>query len=124
MALVWLLSKDLLKCRKPALLLGFCDVSLYSNSGVDRIIQTLPSTHLCCFMFIFSEFYLIFFPYQIIRAKIEPSKTIHSALISLILIALLYAFYNKSAITKSITISFVNVLSCYHITNNYKCIFT
>ena len=27
-----------------------------SNSGADRIIHVLFSTHLCCFLFIFSEF--------------------------------------------------------------------
>ena len=50
----------------------FRNLVRYSNSGVDRVIQALFNTHLCCFMFIFSELYLIFFSYQIIRAKIEP----------------------------------------------------
>ena len=57
-----------------------------SNSGVDMIIQVFFSTHLCRFVFIFSEFYLVFFSYQIIRAKIEPAETIFLALISPILI--------------------------------------
>lgn len=35
---------------------------------------------------LFSELYLMFFSYQIIRAKIEPDKTIFSALIAPILI--------------------------------------
>lgn len=37
------------------------------------------------FVFMLSRFYLIFFSYKIIRAKIESIKTIFSALISLIL---------------------------------------
>ena len=52
----------------------FLDFSSYSNSRADRIIQVLFSTLLCRFVFIFSEFYLIFFSCQIIRAKIEPSQ--------------------------------------------------
>lgn len=64
----------------------FRNFSSYSNSGADRIIQVLFSTHLCRFAFIFSGFYLLFFYQQIIRAKIEPDKTIFSALIAPILI--------------------------------------
>lgn len=63
------------------------DLPFYSNSGADEIILAFSSTHLCCFVFIFSAFHLMFFSHQIIRAKIEPYKTIFSALIAPILIA-------------------------------------
>ena len=75
------------KSRKIRYLCGFPALCLLSNSGADRIIQVVSSTHLCYFVFVFSGFYLIFFSHQIIRAKIEPHKAIFSALIAPILIA-------------------------------------
>lgn len=69
------------------ILLAFPGAVYHSNSGADMIIRVFFSTYLCRFVFIFSEFYLVFFSYQIIRAKIEPAETIFPALISPILIA-------------------------------------
>ena len=73
----------------------------YSSSGADRIIHVLFSTHLCCFLFIFSEFYLVFFSHQIIRAKIEPWNTILCNLRSILFICLNYMKNNvKRHLTK------------------------
>ena len=66
-------SRHILRARKSAVYAASRLSVYYSNSGADRIIQVLFSTLLCRFVFIFSEFYLIFFSCQIIRAKIEPS---------------------------------------------------